>query len=171
MATWCWRFFSASVLKDGEKWLLDAGFFSFCQCVKLKDGEKWLLDTGLFSTSVLKDGEKWLIDAGLFFCQCVKGWWEMVTWCRIIIFSGQFVKGWWEMASWIWGWLWCKPPWHRWKEKLFRPVYSIASVLLPWMKPLYMKSDEDRSVNFKRISSGDLWLLAFSTEITISQIF
>ena len=67
-------FFSTSVLKDGEKWLLDVRFFSFCQCVKLKDVEKWLLDTGLFSTSVLKDGEKWLIDAGLFFCQCVKRW-------------------------------------------------------------------------------------------------
>ena len=49
-------FLFTNVLRDGEKWLLDAGFF-FYQCVKLKDGEKWLLDAGFY-----------------FFYQCVKGW-------------------------------------------------------------------------------------------------
>ena len=40
-------FLFTNVLRDGEKWLLDAGFF-FYQCVKLKDGEKWLLYAGFF---------------------------------------------------------------------------------------------------------------------------
>ena len=37
--------FSASVLKDGEKWLLDAGLLFFPASL-LKDGEKWLVGSG-----------------------------------------------------------------------------------------------------------------------------